>query len=615
MSNRLLAGRYELVEKIGEGGMAVVYKGKDRLLNRYVAIKILRPEYTKDEQFIENFRRESQAAAGLSHPNIVGVYDVGKEGNIYFIVMELIEGKVLSQIIKEKGRLEYKEAIHIIRQVASALSLAHKNQIVHRDVKPHNILITSTGVAKLADFGIAKAVSASTIVGGKNKVMGYVHYFSPEQARGAYVDERSDIYSLGVVLYEMLTGKVPFDGDNAVSIALMHINEKIPSVTSEVHGMPPQLEKIIEKATEKYQSNRYKQVDEMISDLDDIEFITKVMGKKAFIDEGVAVDIKEEKKTVTEPDTAAEAAVYKERRKPAKTDRTSSEKKSSAGNRKMTMFIVAGILILAIAGVFGLGSMMGWFGTDAEEIELPDFKGMTIEEALEQAASLGLKLEKDQDVYSPDQEEGKITSQTPTEGSTVMAGQLIKVNVSLGKRNGVVPKLEGMDIKEAIECAESFGFTVTPTVIESHFPKDMVISQYPGVGDVAKSGSEIKLEVSDGKGKEKVKVPDLFGRTPDEARALLSQAGLATTGNVTYEEVADMAANLIFWQSVAANTEVEKGSTVDYKVSKGTRPEGSGSGDADLDLDVNTGVGNEGNMDTQGGYQSSQGNGSNTGTE
>ena len=283
MSNKLLAGRYELIEKIGEGGMAVVYKGKDRLLNRYVAIKILRPEYTKDEQFIESFKRESQASARLSHPNIVGVYDVGKEGNIHFIVMELIDGKVLSEVIKEKGRIEYKEAISIIRQVASALSLAHKNQIIHRDIKPHNILITSTGVAKLADFGIAKAVSAATIVGGSSKIMGSVHYFSPEQARGAYVDERSDIYSLGVVLYEMLTGHVPFDGDNPVSIALMHINDPIPPLTKEVPAIPPQLEKIVNKATEKYQSNRYKDVDEMIRDLDDIEFITKVMGKDAFV--------------------------------------------------------------------------------------------------------------------------------------------------------------------------------------------------------------------------------------------------------------------------------------------------------------------------------------------
>ena len=225
MGSRILAGRYELIEKIGEGGMAVVFKSRDRLLNRYVAIKILRPEYTKDESFIDSFRRESQIAANLVHPNIVNVYDVGKEGNIYYIVMELVEGKALSEIIKEEAPLEPRRAATIAKQIASALSLAHKHQLIHRDVKPHNILITSDGVAKIADFGIAKAVTQDTFVeGGTEAVMGSVHYFSPEQARGAYVDEKSDIYSLGIVLYEMLTGKVPFDGDTAVAVAVKHMN-------------------------------------------------------------------------------------------------------------------------------------------------------------------------------------------------------------------------------------------------------------------------------------------------------------------------------------------------------------------------------------------------------
>ena len=198
MNNRLIAGRYELIEKTGEGGMAIVYKGKDRLLNRYVAIKILRPEFTRDKKFIENFIRESQAAARLTHPNVVGVYDVGQEGNIHYIVMELVEGKSLSDIIEEKGRLDYKQAIDFTIQIAQALSLAHRNGIVHRDVKPHNVLVTPQGVAKLADFGIAMPISDTTITEVNDKVMGSVHYFSPEQARGAYVDERSDIYSLGI---------------------------------------------------------------------------------------------------------------------------------------------------------------------------------------------------------------------------------------------------------------------------------------------------------------------------------------------------------------------------------------------------------------------------------
>ena len=577
MSNKLLAGRYELIEKIGEGGMAVVYKGKDRLLNRYVAIKILRPEYTKDEQFIESFKRESQASARLSHPNIVGVYDVGKEGNIHFIVMELIDGKVLSEVIKEKGRIEYKEAISIIRQVASALSLAHKNQIIHRDIKPHNILITSTGVAKLADFGIAKAVSAATIVGGSSKIMGSVHYFSPEQARGAYVDERSDIYSLGVVLYEMLTGHVPFDGDNPVSIALMHINDPIPPLTKEVPAIPPQLEKIVNKATEKYQSNRYKDVDAMIRDLDDIEFITKVMGKDAF---------------VVKPDVS-DASEGGRKRKPeeAVTDRHKEHKEqpSSHGKNKMTMFIVIGAVIIAIVGIIGLGFMLGWFG-GSDEIEVPSFVGKTLEQAQSEAEAIGLAIQEGDLVFSPDQEEGLIASQNPVEGAKVTKGKVITVNISKGKKDGVVPKIEGMDYEEAKAYLESFGFKMGPGVtVESHLPKGVIVSQSIPYGTAAKSGTEINVEISDGKGKEMVKVPNLIGRTPDEANSLLSAAGLSTSGNVVYEEVADMAQNLIFWQGIAADTEVEKGTAVDYKVSKGTKPEGSGSGDPDLDIDPEEG--------------------------
>ena len=581
MSNKLLAGRYELIEKIGEGGMAVVYKGKDRLLNRYVAIKILRPEYTKDEQFIESFRRESQAAAGLSHPNIVGVYDVGKEGNIHFIVMELIDGKTLSEVIKEKGRLEYKEAINITLQVASALSLAHKNQIIHRDIKPHNILITSTGVAKLTDFGIAKAVSAATIAGGSNKIMGSVHYFSPEQARGAYVDERSDIYSLGIVLFEMLTGKVPFDGDNPVSIALMHINDPMPSLTKEVPGVPPQLEKIVNKATEKYQSNRYRNVDEMISDLEDIEFVTKVIGKNAFAVEDNSSDASQPKQ---ERKNGEEAPV------PARKERQRNERSDSSKDKnKMTLFIVIGVVIVAIAALIGLGSMLGWFG-GSDEITVPNFVGKTLEEATAEAEEKGLVIQEGDLVFSPDQEEGFIASQNPASGSKVTEGKVITVNISKGKKDGVVPKIEGMDYDEAKEYLESFGFKMGPGVtVDSPLPKGIIVSQSVPYGTQAKSGTEINVEISNGKGKEMVKVPNLIGRTPDEANSLLSQAGLSTNGSVVYEEVEGMAQNLVFWQSIAADTEVEKGTAVDYKVSKGTKPEGSGSGDPDMDIDPDYG--------------------------
>lgn len=572
MSSRLLAGRYELIEKIGEGGMAIVYKAKCRLLNRYVAIKILRPEFTKDEQFVENFRRESQAAAGLSHPNIVSVYDVGQEGNIHFIVMELVEGKTLSELIEEKGRLDYKEAINITRQVASALSLAHKNQIVHRDIKPHNILITNTGVAKLADFGIAKAVSASTIIGRNNKVMGSVHYFSPEQARGAYVDERSDIYSLGIVLYEMLTGKVPFDGDNPISIALMHINDPMPPVSAEVPGIPPQLEKIIMKATDKYQTNRYRTADEMIEDLDNIEFITKVMGQKAFTIAG------EEEKEQPAASVRPERERTHRKSEPAgKTEE--SDKTLERANKISTGFIIGAVAVLVIAGIIGLGALLGWFSGDIEEIKVPNFVGSTFEEAQVQAQETGLEIARGEDVYSPDQEEGKITSQNPTADSVVSPGKLITVYVSKGKKDGVVPKIVGMDYKEVSEYLKTFGFELGIVKTESStLPENVIIEQSFEEGSTASKGTKIDVTVSDGKGKETVKMPNLIGKTPDEANAIIDTEGLKL-GDATYEETTTTAQNLIFWQQYPEGTELEKGTAVSYKVSKGEKPSESGSED------------------------------------
>ena len=588
MSNRLLAGRYELIEKIGEGGMAVVYKGKDRLLNRYVAIKILRPEFTKDEAFIENFKKESQAAAGLTHPNIVSVFDVGKEGNIHFIVMELVEGEPLSQLIEEKGRLDYKEAIEITRQVASALSLAHKNQIIHRDVKPHNILITNTGVAKLADFGIAKAVSNSTMVGGNNKVMGSVHYLSPEQARGSYVDERTDIYSLGIVLYELLTGEVPFDGDNPITIALMHINDPITPPSQLVSGIPPQLEKVVMKATDKYQSNRYKSADEMISDLDNIDFITKVMGKSVFIAEEEkkqndrTSDAKKESRTALEEEFFREYAPEQEQNK-----KTSVKKTSKNNKKKTTILIAAGAAIVLIACVIGLGSILGWFG-GSDEIEVPDLKGSTFEEAKEELEKLGLQIEEGEQVYSPDQEKGQITSQSPSEGSMVKEGRVITVNISLGKKDGIVPSILEKDYHDVDEYLKSLGFELgVVKEVTSELPKDTIISQDPEAGEPAPAGTKINVEVSNGKGEKMTKVPKLTDLTVDQAKAALSAANL-TIGEITYEESETVEKNLVISQSIAQDTEVAENTKVNIVISKGveeiTPPDG-GDGDGDSDGD------------------------------
>lgn len=554
MSSKLLLGRYEILEKIGEGGMAIVYKAKDRLLNRYVAIKILRPEFTKDDQFIENFRKESQAAAGLSHPNIVNVYDVGKEGNINFIVMELIDGKPLSQLIEEKGKLNYKEAINITRQVASALSLAHKNQIIHRDVKPHNILITSSGTAKLADFGIARAVSRASIEEGNDKIMGSVHYFSPEQARGAYVDERSDIYSLGIVLYEMLTGKVPFDGDNPISIALMHINDPIPPVK----GIPPQLEKVIEKATDKYQSNRYKSADEMIEELDNIEFITKVMG-------GAIIDQSDEKPHHTGQDStkssSLEEMLYADDKKNKKKDKKPADKKKIA--------IIAAAVIVVLAAVIGVGAMSGWFSGNKEEIKVPDFKGKTLEEAQQEAEELGLVIEEGEEVYSPDQEKGLITSQSPSAGKKVSEGQVVTVNISKGKKDGVVPSIVDMDYKVAKKYLESFGFKLgIVKTVTSTKPVDTVVSQSVDAGTTADVGTTIDVEVSDGKGKEMKTVPMLIGLDVDTAKSTIVSSGFKV-GNILYEESSEYAKNVVTSQQYKKGDELEEGSTIDIVISKG----------------------------------------------
>lgn len=263
---KVIGNRYEILEKIGEGGMATVYKAKCNILKRYVAVKVLREEFTTDEEFIRRFNTEAQAAASLTHPNIVSIFDVGHEENIYYIVMELVQGKTLKEIINEDGVLPWKWSINIAIQVASALETAHKNNIVHRDIKPHNIIITEDGIAKVTDFGIAKAVSNSTIT-AFGTTIGSVHYFSPEHARGGYTDAKSDIYSLGVVMYEMLTGRVPFDADTPVSIALKHMQEKPVEPIKLNPSIPYAVNKIIMKAMEKEASARYQSATEMLKDL------------------------------------------------------------------------------------------------------------------------------------------------------------------------------------------------------------------------------------------------------------------------------------------------------------------------------------------------------------
>lgn len=560
MSGKILAGRYELFEKIGEGGMSVVYKAHCRLLNRNVAIKVLKPEYIQDTKFTESFRKEAQSAAGLTHPNIVNIYDVGREGNIYYIVMELIEGRGLNEIIQEEGPLPYTRAIEITKQIASALDFAHNNNIIHRDVKPHNILITSTGIAKIADFGIAKAMTSTTIIEGNDTegVMGSVHYFSPEQARGGYVDERSDIYSLGIVLYEMLTGRVPFDADNPVSVALMHINDDIVPPSEYKPDIPPGLEQVVMKSTDKLQENRYASAAEMIEALENVENITNIVGSGATA-------------------TAPAANMYSEPENDYYEDGSNSRKKNKKKNsRKKLIAIVALVAITALAAV---GYATGLFSGSATA---PDLKGLTYEQAQTKAEDAGYNIEKGGDVYDNDVEKGKVASQDPEAGAEAKEGSVITVNISKGPGEATVPSVIGMTKAEAKAKLQASGFELGYSeFVASDKPKGEIVEQDPGAGETAKGGTEVNVKISDGSGEGEVKMPSLVGKTLESAVSALENLKL-NKGTVTYDYSNDYSKGQVMWQQYETGTSLKKGNSVNLKVSKGKK---NASGEVDLYID------------------------------
>ena len=565
--SKLLAGRYELIEKIGEGGMAVVYKAKDRLLNRYVAIKILRPEFTQDEQFLDSFKRESQAAAGLQHPNIVSIYDVGRTGNINFIVMELVDGRPLSDFIKENGHLDYKTTIDIAKQVASALAIAHKHQIIHRDVKPHNIMITSDGVAKLTDFGIARAVSNATMVADTSKIIGSVHYFSPEQARGAYVDERSDIYSLGIVMFEMLTGRVPFDGETPVEVALKHINEDVPSPAKLVPGIPPALDKIVLKATDKYQTERYKSVDEMLEALKNVEFVTQMVGDRVFAAES------EPKPRRDESLVAPVMSSRREDRDQEMVIAPANPRKPKArpdDKKKKKRAIIIGVAAAAIIALFGILYVSGVIGGGGKEVTVPDVKGMSYSEAKEVLEAKGLKIEKaDEPIASQKIEKGKIVSQTPSKNSKVKKGRTVRVILSAGNTELKVPDLKGLSYKEAKTLLSEMGLQISKgdEVDSDSVTEGLIASQYPSAKTKVDKGDIITVNIS--KGKKDAVIPKLVGTTftsESDVSATLSKYGYKL-GKVSYEESYETPGTIIK-QSPDAGTTAEKNTTVDIVISK-----------------------------------------------
>lgn len=553
---KVIGNRYEMLEKIGEGGMATVYKARCNILKRYVAVKVLREEFTTDEEFIRRFNTEAQAAASLTHPNIVSIFDVGHEDNVYYIVMELVQGKTLKEIINEDGVLPWKWSVNIAIQVASALETAHKNNIVHRDIKPHNIIITEDGIAKVTDFGIAKAVSNSTIT-AFGTTIGSVHYFSPEHARGGYTDAKSDIYSLGVVMYEMLTGRVPFDADTPVSIALKHMQEKPVEPMKLNPSIPFAINKIIMKAMEKEPSLRYQNATEMLKDL-----------SMALKDpEGGFVKSNVEKLQYTQRVPVLGEEPQVEVKKDGKKGKLAKyfEEHPTAKKVWITVIIAVLVILIPLAGFFGVQALLK--AGLPKDVNLPNFVGQTLEEAKVTLGKTKLTLETEE-VFDDEVEAGKIISQEPpySEGATVKENTTVKLKISKGSEMVEMIKVVGMTYEEAeqklkdelhlnVERKEETSKTVE---------KDIVIKQDIAEGKQIKVGETVTLTVSIGTGLKDVAMPYVIGDTEAEAKKKLADL----TVIVAYEEDMSKADGKVLKQSIEAGTTVEEKTKVTITVNR-----------------------------------------------
>ncbi len=557
LEGKILGNRYELIEKIGNGGMATVYRAEDKVLKRNVAVKILKDEFTTDEEFIKRFEIEAQSAARLTHPNIVSIYDVGSEDNLYYIVMELIRGKTLKEIIvEERGPLPWKWSVNVAIQIASALEMAHKNNIIHRDIKPHNIIITEDGIAKVTDFGIAKAVSNSTIT-AFGTTIGSVHYFSPEHARGGYTDAKSDLYSLGVVMYEMVTGRVPFDADTPVSVALKHMQEE-PEEPIELNpNLPSAVNRIIMKALKKDTTLRYQSATDMLADLrqalknpngdfvEDKEYDATARTQKINTDLYGNVDM----------------------------DDNRNNKKGKKDN-KFVAFIKRHKVLSAFIGLIllfaiSLGGTLAFLNiTNPAEVELPDVVGMSKEEAQKTVEDLKLVFEVSSEEFNKDVPEGYVISQDPTyiADYNVKEGSTVKVVISKGQEKTTVPKVVGMTREEAEKALEEANLEAeiveeTSRTVEEGY----VISQEVEANAEAYAGDTIKIHVSTGTGIKQVTVQNVVGQTEANAKSTLEGQGLKVTVNYV-DATSDN--GKVTRQSVTGGTTVDEGTTVTLTVNK-----------------------------------------------
>lgn len=587
-----IADRYEILEKIGAGGMSDVYKAKDQVLGRFVAVKILKPEFAEDVNFVTKFHTEAQSAAGLQHPNIVNIYDVGSEEHVHFIVMEYVEGITLKTYIEKKGQLNYKEAISIAIQVARGIEAAHNNNIVHRDIKPQNIMISHEGKVKVTDFGIARAATSNTI---HSDVMGSVHYTSPEQARNGFVDGKSDIYSLGIVMYEMVTGRVPFDGDTTVSIAIQHLQEEMVAPSAYAPDLPISLEKIIMKCTQKSQDRRYASMGDLLVDLKhalmepDRDFVVI----DTAVNQAKTTVIREEEVRGIKEQAAKNYAVAEKQPPKPGYDEEDDDDDEDEGflNPKMekavTILGIVTAVIIIIIIIYLIGSMAGLFGgkrdKTAEEpsvdelvdesgkVEMIDLRGKSFDEAKAELDAMGLKIYQASTEESEEYEQGQIISQDIPQGDMVDEGTMVRVVVSSGKGQSeiAVPKVTGYRDIAAIGMLQDAGLDYNREYESSdQVPEGEVIRQNPESGTMVPEGTKVTIVVS--QGKESVTVPDLKNHTEEEARKALESVGLQV-GTVSTDYSDEVEEGRVIDQSEIAGKTVYSGTTVNIVVSLGPK--------------------------------------------
>jgi len=604
MNGKIIDGRYEIIEEIGRGGMAIVYLAKCMVLNRYVGIKVLRPEYRDDAEFIKRFKIEAQSAGSLSHPNIVSIYDVGNEDDIEYIVMEYVEGITLKQYLSTKGVLPWKEAVDFASQISSGLEHAHKKGIVHKDIKPENIIITKEGILKITDFGIAKALNQGTIATG-GLTMGSVHYFSPEQARGGFTDAKTDLYSLGILLYEMVTGKLPFEGDSAISVAMQHLEK--PPVRPSIYNpsIPRGLEAVILKAMKKEQSERYQSATQMLIDLkkvyvgtevryeDDAGYtkkftpVTPSNGKRPNGANGgrpganggrPGANGSRPGSNGTRPGANGGKPIpgnprpnpNAPKRKPTEEELKQMKKKNKKGD---ALGIVAGIMaaIAVLAVIFVVGSFM--MGGSKNEVECPELVNLTCEEALALVDGTKLKIVVEGGGQITAEDEGIIVTQNPKSGRKIKNNA--KITVTLGDEPAEtekVPSVSGMSESDATNALRARGFDVRIEQQDNgSVAAGRVIGTSPSSGTAISQGATVTVYVSTGNADnddEYTIVPNLIGKTESEAKQILERA------NLELGEVQQISSSkekgTIVRQSEAEGNRVKKNKAVDIRISSGT---------------------------------------------